>query len=51
MDVQKSPGFDPDREFSLPWQSGMTGIAYDAKATKPITSVDQLLEDPDLKGR
>ena len=28
----------------------MTGIAYDAKQTKPITSVDQLLEDPDLKG-
>ena len=51
LDVQKSPGFDPDREFSLPWQSGMTGIAYDAKATKPITSVDQLLEDPSLKGR
>ena len=51
LDVQKSPGFDPDREFSLPWQSGMTGIAYDAKATKPITSLDQLLEDPGLKGR
>ena len=51
VDVQKSPPFDPDREFSLPWQSGMTGIAYDAKQTKPITSVDQLLEDPDLKGR
>ena len=51
VDVQKSPGFDPDREFSLPWQSGMTGIAYDAKQTKPITSADQLLEDPELKGR
>ncbi len=51
VDVQKSPRFDPDREYSLPWQSGMTGIAYDAKQTKPITSIDQLLEDPDLKGR
>ena len=51
VDVQKSPPFDPDREFSLPWQSGMTGIAYDAKQTKPVTTVDQLLEDPDLKGR
>jgi len=51
VDVQESPGFDPDREYSLPWQSGMTGIAYDAKQTKPITSVDQLLEDPELKGR
>jgi spermidine/putrescine transport system substrate-binding protein len=51
VDVQKHPGFDPDREHSLPWQSGMTGIAYNAKLTKPITSVDQLLEDPDLKGK
>jgi spermidine/putrescine transport system substrate-binding protein len=51
VDVQESPGFDSDREYSLPWQSGMTGIAYDAKATKPITSVEQLLEDPDLKGK
>jgi spermidine/putrescine transport system substrate-binding protein len=51
VDVQRHPGFDKDREFSLPWQSGMTGIAYNAKLTKPITSIDQLLEDPDLKGR
>ena len=51
VDVQKEPGFDPDRKFSLPWQSGMTGIAYNAKLTSPITSVDQLLEDPKLKGK
>ena len=51
VDVQKHPGFDSNREFTLPWQSGMTGIAYNTKLTKPITSVDQLLEDPDLKGR
>jgi spermidine/putrescine transport system substrate-binding protein len=51
VDVQKSPGFDPDREYSLPWQSGMTGIAYNEKLTKPITTIEQLLEDPSLKGR
>jgi spermidine/putrescine transport system substrate-binding protein len=51
VDVQKSPPFDPHREYSLPWQSGMTGIAYNAKLTKPITTVEQLLEDPALKGR
>jgi spermidine/putrescine transport system substrate-binding protein len=51
VDVQRHPGFDPNREHSLPWQSGMTGIAYNAKLTKPITSIDQLLEDPDLKGK
>jgi spermidine/putrescine transport system substrate-binding protein len=51
VDVQRHPGFDPDREFSLPWQSGMTGIAYNAKLTKPITTIEQLLEDPSLKGK
>ena len=51
VDVQQHPGFDPDREYTLPWQSGMTGIAYNAKLTKPITSIDQLLEDKSLKGK
>ena len=52
VDALQSPPFDPDRTYSLPWQSGMTGIAYNAKlTTTPITSVDQLLEDPKLKGK
>ena len=51
VDVQKHPGFDPDRKYTLPWQSGMTGIAYNAKLTKPILSIDQLLEDKSLKGK
>jgi spermidine/putrescine transport system substrate-binding protein len=51
LDVQRHPGFDPNREHSLPWQSGMTGIAYNSKLTKPITTIDQLLEDSSLKGR
>lgn len=51
VDVQRHPGFDPNRDFSLPWQSGMTGIAYNADLTKPITSIDQLLEDTSLKGQ
>jgi spermidine/putrescine transport system substrate-binding protein len=45
------PAWDPKREYSLPWQSGMTGIAYNAKLTKPITSIDQLLTDKKLKGK
>ncbi|MEO7126303.1 MAG: extracellular solute-binding protein [Nakamurella sp.] len=46
-------GFDPGRHLSVPWQSGITGIAYNAKATggKAITSMTQLLTDPALKGR
>jgi spermidine/putrescine transport system substrate-binding protein len=51
VDVQKHPGFDPDRKYSLPWQSGMTGIAYNPKVTKPILSIEQLFEDPSLKGQ
>jgi spermidine/putrescine transport system substrate-binding protein len=45
------PAWDPNRDYSLPWQSGMTGIGYNAKYTKPITSVDQLLTDKKLKGK
>ena len=51
VDVQKHPNFDPDRKYSLPWQSGMTGIAYNSTLTKPILSIDQLLEDKSLKGQ
>jgi spermidine/putrescine transport system substrate-binding protein len=51
VDVQKSPPFDTHRDYSLPWASGMTGIAYNAKLTKPVTSMEQLLEDKTLKGK
>ncbi len=45
------PTWDPDRTYSLPWQSGMTGIAYNKKETGPVTSIEQLLTDPALKGK
>jgi spermidine/putrescine transport system substrate-binding protein len=52
QDSLRSPGFDPDREYSLPWQSGMTGIASNLRLTKkPVTTIDQLLEDRSLKGK
>jgi len=51
VDAQKSPPFDPDRTYSLPWQSGMTGIAWNEDVTGPVTTVQQLLEDPKLKGK
>ena len=51
VDAQASPPFDPSREYSLPWQSGMTGIAWNEDVTGPVTSVQQLLEDPKLKGK
>ncbi len=52
LPVQQSTPFDPDREYSIPWQGGMTGIAYNKKlAPEPITTMKQLLEDPRLKGK
>jgi spermidine/putrescine transport system substrate-binding protein len=45
------PGWDPRRDYSLPWQSGMTGIGFNDKLTKPITTIDQLLTDRRLKGK
>lgn len=46
------PGFDPGRMFSVPWQSGITGIAYNAKSVPGgVTSLDQLLTDPALAGK
>ena len=49
--AQQHPPFDPNREFSLPWASGMDGIGWNDKVSDPVTSVKQLLEDPKLKGR
>ncbi len=46
-----NPNWDPDREHSLPWQSGMTGIAYNATITDPVLSIDELLDNPKLKGK
>ena len=51
IDAQASPPFDPDREYSLPWQSGMTGIAWNEELTGPVESIEQLFEDPKLKGK
>jgi spermidine/putrescine transport system substrate-binding protein len=51
VDVQKHPNFDPNRDYTLPWQSGMTGIAYNDTLTDPVLTVDELLESPKLKGK
>ena len=49
--AQQHPPFDPNRDYSLPWASGMDGIGWNDKVTDPVTSVQQLFEDPKLKGR
>jgi spermidine/putrescine transport system substrate-binding protein len=47
----QKPVWDPTGEWSLPWQSGMTGIAYNRDAAgKDLGSFADLL-DPAFKGR
>lgn len=52
LPTQQHPAWDPNRDYSLPWQSGMTGIGYDPnKVGGELTSINQLLDDPKLKGK
>jgi spermidine/putrescine transport system substrate-binding protein len=46
----KSPPFDPDRTYSAPWATGVTGIAYNVKTTgKEINTIDDFLAAPGTK--
>lgn len=47
----RSPTWDENRDYSVPWQSGLTGIAYDASRTDEVRSFEELLTRPDLKGK
>jgi spermidine/putrescine transport system substrate-binding protein len=47
----RSPGWDANRDFSLPWQSGLTGIAYNKKTIGKVSTIDQLLTDQKLRGK
>src|ERR1700754_1047393 len=47
----KSINYDPQRLYTLPWQSGGTGIGYNPKKTgRKLESVNDLF-DPAFKGR
>jgi spermidine/putrescine transport system substrate-binding protein len=47
----KNPTFDPGNKYTLAWQAGLTGLAYNPKLTKrPITSFQDLF-DPAFKGK
>lgn len=43
--------WDTDLTYHAPWQSGLTGIAYNAAKTGEVKSFEELLTRPDLKGR
>jgi spermidine/putrescine transport system substrate-binding protein len=47
----RAPEWDPGRHYSVPWQSGLTGIAYNAKYTGEVRNFEELLTRSDLKGR
>lgn len=47
----KNPAYDPGNKYTLAWQSGLVGLAYNPKLTKrEITSYEDLL-DPAFKGK
>jgi spermidine/putrescine transport system substrate-binding protein len=48
--LRKRP-WDPDEKYHAPWQSGLTGIAYNASKTKEVKSFTELLTRSDLKGK
>lgn len=47
----RNPAWDEGRKYSVPWQSGLTGIAYNAKLTGEVSSFEELVTRSDLKGK
>jgi spermidine/putrescine transport system substrate-binding protein len=51
IDSLAAPGFDPKREQSMPWQSGLGGIIYRKDKVKSEPKSVDALFDPDYKGK
>ena len=51
IDPLRARQWDPDQTYHAPWQTGLTGIAYNSAKTKEVKSFEELLTRPDLKGR
>ena len=49
--ASQNVSFDKKREYSAPWQSGLTGIAYNKSKVKEVKSFEELITRKDLKGR
>ncbi|MDR7279205.1 polyamine ABC transporter substrate-binding protein [Catenuloplanes atrovinosus] len=47
----RNRSFDPANEYAIPWQAGLTGLAYNGNVTGEVRTVDELLTRADLKGR
>jgi spermidine/putrescine transport system substrate-binding protein len=46
----RSPDFDPNRDFSVPWQTFLTGIVVNTDLAPEIDSIEDLF-DPKYKGK
>ncbi len=51
VDALQAPSFDPERQYTLPWQSGFTGLAYDIDQTGGDLDSWQALKDPKFAGK
>jgi spermidine/putrescine transport system substrate-binding protein len=51
IDALRDRQWDPKLTYHAPWQSGLTGIAYNASKTKEVRTFEELLTREDLKGR
>ncbi|MBK5115495.1 MAG: spermidine/putrescine ABC transporter substrate-binding protein [Thermoleophilia bacterium] len=50
LDSLKSTSIDPDRSYTVPWQSGLTGLVVNTKEAPDVTSVNDIF-DPKYKGK
>jgi spermidine/putrescine transport system substrate-binding protein len=48
--VYQHVAFDPERDYSLPWQGGMTGLVVNKELAPDVTSINDLF-DPKYKGK
>jgi spermidine/putrescine transport system substrate-binding protein len=51
IDPLRGIAWDPEFEYHAPWQSGLTGIAYNAAEVGEVGSFEELISRPDLAGR
>jgi spermidine/putrescine transport system substrate-binding protein len=49
-DNLQHPQWDPNRSYSVPWQSGMTGLIVNTKLAPNVHSINDLF-DPQYKGK
>jgi spermidine/putrescine transport system substrate-binding protein len=50
LDGLKSTSIDPDRSYTVPWQSGLTGLVVNTKEAPDVTSINDIF-DPKYKGK